>query len=118
MGRIARNSLAVSSRNASGLQGARRFHGQEREHLQHVVLQQVADRACLFVVGGSARDVDVLGDRHLHVFDRISVPDAFPQRVREPEHDQVLHRLLAQVVIDPEQLRFVEGLMDHLGEGA
>ena len=98
------------------LQGAGRFHGKEREHLEHVVLQQVADRAGLVVVGGATGDVDVLGDRQLHVLDRVSVPDALPQRVREPEHHQVLHRLLAQVVVDAEQLRLVEGLVDDLGE--
>ena len=87
-----------------GVQGTRGFHGQERQHLQHVVLEQVADRARPLVVGGTASDVDVLGDRDLHVLDRVAVPDPFPQRIREPEHHQVLHRLLAQVVIDAEEL--------------
>ena len=36
------------------------------------------------------------------------------EAVREPEHEQVLDRLLAEVVIDPERLRFVE----HPGDSA
>ena len=47
------------------------------------------------------------------VVDEVAVPHRLEQRVGEPQRHQVLDRLLAQVVIDPEHLRLVEHL-EHL----
>ena len=75
---------------------------------EHVVLDQVAQRARLVVVAGAAADADVLGGGDLDVVDVVAVPDRLEHRVREPEGQQVLDGLLAQVVVDAEDLALVE----------
>ena len=62
------------------------------------------------VITGAAADVDFLGHRDLHVVDVIAVPDRLEDRVGKPQHEQVLHRLLAQVVIDAIDLLLAETL--------
>ena len=63
----------------------RRLHRQEAEHLQHVVLDDVADRAGLFVELAAALHVEALGHRDLHALDVVAIPDRLEKRVREPE---------------------------------
>ena len=46
-----------------------------------------------------------LGHRDLHVVDVAAVPDRLEDPVAEPEDEQVLDGLLAQVVVDAEDLR-------------
>ncbi len=88
-----------------GLERGRRLDRQQRQQLEHVVLDQVAQRAGAFVIAGPALDPDVLRGGDLDVVDVVAVPDRLEQRVGEPQRQQVLDRLLAQVVIDPEDLR-------------
>jgi hypothetical protein len=67
-----------------------------------VVLDHVARSADAVVVPGPAADADVLGHRDLHVVDVVAIPDRLVQLVGEAQRQDVLHRLLAQVVIDAE----------------
>ena len=69
-----------------------------------MVLEHVAHRAGFLVEGGAALDPDRLGHGDLHVVDELPVPDRLEDAVREPKRQHVLHRLLAQVVVDPEDL--------------
>ena len=78
------------------------------EQLQHVVLDQVAQRARGVVVGGAATDADVLGGRDLDAVDVVAVPQRLEHPVGETERHHVLHGLLAEVVVDAEDLRLVE----------
>jgi hypothetical protein len=55
-------------------------------------------------------DAHGLGDRDLHVVDELAVPDRLEDAVREPQREHVLHGLLAEVVVDPEDLALVEVL--------
>src|SRR5262249_32880528 len=48
------------------------------------------------------------GERGLDVIDAIAVPDRPKQPVGEAQHNDVLHRLLAEIVIDAENLVFFE----------
>ena len=57
-----------------------------------------------------------LGDGDLHVVDVAVVPDRLEDRVGEPEHEDVLHRLLAQVMVDAEDLALAERAVDGLGQ--
>ena len=98
---------------AVGVERRRRLHRQQRQQLEHVVLDQVAQRAGALVVAGAPPDPDVLGGSDLDVVDVVAVPDRLEQRVGEPQRHQVLDRLLAEVVVDPEDLRLVEHL-EHL----
>ena len=68
----------------------------------------------LLVEAGAALDPERLGDRDLDVVDELPVPDRLEDAVREPERQHVLHRLLAEVVVDAEDLALVEVLRDQL----
>ena len=70
-----------------------------------MVLDHVAGDADAVEVAGPAADADVLGHGDLDVVDVVVVPDRLEQLVGEPQRHQVLHRLLAQVVVDPEHRR-------------
>ena len=67
-----------------------------------MVLDHVPGRADPVVVPGPAADADVLGHRDLDVVHVAAVPDRLEQRVGEPQREDVLDRLLAQVVVDAE----------------
>ena len=67
-----------------------------------MVLDDVAGRADAVVVARPAADADVLGHGDLHVVDVVRVPDRVEQLVGEPQRQDVLHRLLAEVVVDAE----------------
>ena len=69
-----------------------------------MVLEDVANRPGRLVEAGAALDPDRLGDRDLNVVDELPVPDRFEDAVREAQGQHVLHRLLAEVVVDPEDL--------------
>src|SRR5690242_12974179 len=92
----------------------RRLHRHQRHQLQHVVLHHVAQGAGVLVVAGAALDADRLGDRDLHVVDVLRAPDRLPQAVGEAECQDVLHGLLAQVVVDAEDLILGKDL-EYLG---
>ena len=77
-----------------------------------MVLDHVAQRAGVVVVGGATADAEVLCDGDLDVVDRGAVPQRLEDPVREAEHEQVLHRLLAEVVVDAEHLSLVERRRD------
>ena len=67
-----------------GVERSGRLHGHEREQLQQVVLEHVAQDAGLVVVAAAGADVDVLGHGDLDVGNIAPVPDGFEQRVGEP----------------------------------
>ena len=89
-----------------------RLHRGQRDELEQVVLEDVADRARLLVERGAALDPDRLGDGDLDVVDELAVPDRLEDPVREPQREQVLDGLLAEVVVDPEDLALVEVAVD------
>ena len=79
----------------------RRLHGQQADHLQEMVLHDVAQAADAVVERAATLDAERLRHRHLHALHEVTVPDGLEQRVREPEDHQVLHGLLAEEVVDP-----------------
>ena len=87
-----------------GVEADRLLHGREGEELQEVVLQDVARRPGGVVEGGPALDADVLGHRDLHAVHVVGVPHGFEERVGEAQGEKVLHRLLAEVVVDAEDV--------------
>ena len=87
-----------------------RFHRDERQDLEQVVLDDVAQRSDRVVEAPAVGDAEVLGHRDHHVRDVGAVPDRFQQRVREAQVGDVHHRLLAEEVVDPVDLRLVEDL--------
>src|SRR5688572_2634324 len=94
---------------------ARRWlHGEQTHDLQQVILHYVADRPQLLVEPAAALNSERLRHRELHARDVPAIPDWLEEGVRETEVQQVLHRLLAEKMIDAENLRLVE----HLTEAA
>ncbi len=93
--------------------GDRLLHGGQRQKLQEVVLDDVACRADAVVVARAAADADVLGHRDLHVVDVVGVPDRLVQLVGEAQREDVLHRLLAEVVVDAEDRVGREGDLER-----
>ena len=86
----------------------RRLHRDVAEQLEHVVLDEVAQRAGVVVVARARADPDVLGRGDLDVVDVVAVPHRLEQPVGEPERHHVLDGLLAQVVVDAEDLALLE----------
>ena len=62
-------------------------------------------------------DAERLGHVDLHVVDVVPVPDRLEEAVGEAEGQDVLRRLLAEEVVDAEDLILVEVLVQHVVEG-
>ena len=67
-----------------------------------MVLHHVADGADLLVKAAAALHAEILRHRDLDTIDEIAIPDRLEERVRKAEIKQVLHRLLAQIMVDAE----------------
>ena len=76
-----------------------------------------AQRAGAVVKGGALAGAEVLGHRDLHVVDGAAPPQRLDQRIGEAQGHQVLHRFLAQVVVDAEDARLVEAAADFVVDG-
>ena len=108
--------MSFSARERVGLEGDRLLHTDEGEQLKQVVLDDVARGADAVVVAGSTADADVLGHGDLYMVDVVAVPHRLVQLVGEAQGQDVLHRLLAEVVVDPEDRILREDLLDHVVE--
>ena len=107
-GRHGAQRRALRPPHVLGIECCGRFHRDQGEQLQHVVLDHVADGAGLVVIARAQADPILLGGRDLDRLDQVPVPHRFEQRVREPECEHVLDRVLGQVVVDAEDLPFLE----------
>jgi hypothetical protein len=81
----------------------RRLHRNERQDLQEMVLHDVTHRSHRVVESTAILHPEVLGHGDLDGLDVLAVPDRLEEGVREAEVHDVLHRLLAEEVVDPEQ---------------
>jgi len=88
-----------------------RLHGDQREQLEQMVRHHVAQRAGLVVEAAAVTDADLFVDRDLYVVDMIAIPDRFEHAVGEAQHQDVLHGLLAEVMIDPVDLMLIQELL-------
>src|SRR4029077_2499899 len=85
-----------------------RLHRNEREHLEQMVLDHVAEATDLVIEPAPPLDAEALRHRDLDRLDVLAVPQGLEHLVREPEVHDVLHRLLAQEMVDPEDLVLTE----------
>ena len=95
------------------LERIRRLHGDEAEELHHMVLHHVADRARFFIVAAAPFDAERFGDGDLHVIDVRVIPKRLEQDVGEAQRHQVLHRFLAEIVVDAENIALEEHRADR-----
>jgi len=79
-----------------------------------VVLHHVADRPGIVIEGDAPFKAHGLGHGDLHVIDMRRVPQRFEHQVGKAQRQQVLHRLLAEIVVDPENPVFGEGPRDRI----
>ena len=86
-----------------------------------MVLHHVADGADLFVKCAPALDAEILRHRDLHALDVVTVPERFQHRVGKAEEQHVMHRLLAEIMVNAKNRVLVEGLeqdgIECLGRG-
>ncbi len=97
---------------AAGGQLGRRLQGDEREHLEEVGDDHVLVGAGRLVEVRALVEPQLLGHVDLDVVDVVAVPDRLEQPVGEAEREDVLRRLLPEEVVDPVDLRLVEGLVE------
>ena len=88
------------------------LHRGEREELEQVALEHVAQHAGRVVVACPMANGERFGSGDLDMVDVVAVPDRLEDRVGEPQHQDVLHRLLAQVMVDPVDLALGEDVVD------
>src|SRR5205823_5968928 len=79
-----------------------------REHLQQMVLNHVANRSRLFVKATAPLHTETLGQRDLHAANVGSIPDRLEKQIGEARVKNVMHRLLAEKVIDAKNRRLAE----------
>mmetsp|Transcript_23329 Transcript_23329/g.58917 ORF Transcript_23329/g.58917 Transcript_23329/m.58917 type:complete len:213 (-) Transcript_23329:630-1268(-) len=83
-----------------GVESHRLLHRQQRQHLQQMVLNHVADDADGVKVAAAAVGAEGLLEGDLHVGYVLLVPDARKHNVGEAHEHHVLRKLLSEVVID------------------
>src|SRR5688572_5929210 len=78
-----------------------------------MVLNHIAKRARLFIIGRSGADAFGFADGDLDMVDVLVVPNRLKNAVGESHDHQVLDGFFSEIVIDPENLRFVEYPTGH-----
>ncbi len=107
-----RTRLAYRRSATSG----RLFHGDERQHLQQVVLAHIAQ--CTHAVVKAAA---LLNSQRLHETDvdrlhRVAVPRSLKEVVGEPEVQDALQHLLGEIVVDAIDLLLAEQAAQQIVE--
>ena len=100
--RMALQHLHLLVDQVVGRAADRRLHRQQQQDVEQMVLDHVADAADLVIEAAAAFDAEILGHGDLHAFDEIAVPDRLEEGIGEAEIEQVLDRLLAEIVVDAE----------------
>ena len=89
-----------------------RLHRGQGKQLQHVVLHHVTQRTGIFIKAGTPFQTNGFADRDLDMLDRVCVPQGFEKHVRKAQRHEVLHRFLAQIMVNPEGAAFGKNGVD------
>ena len=73
-----------------------------------MVLHHVANRSGLFVERAATLHAERFGHRDLHAGHVVAIPDGLEKRIRKAKVEQVLHRPLAEKMVDAKDVRLVE----------
>ena len=82
-----------------------------------MVLHHVTQRAGLVVEGTARLDAEFFGDGDLDVGNRLAAPQGLEQGVAKAQRKQVLDGWLAQVVVDAENLFFLQHAAQRVVDG-
>ena len=93
-----------------------RLHRGRADDLHEVVHDHVAQRAHRVVEVPAVLHAEVLCHRDLDALDVVPVPDRLEHRVREAEEEDLLEAHLPEVVVDAEDLRLVDVLVEVLSQ--
>uniref|UniRef100_E6PY25 Uncharacterized protein n=1 Tax=mine drainage metagenome TaxID=410659 RepID=E6PY25_9ZZZZ len=104
--------LEFFAAHAFGFEGDGRLHGDEAEQLHDVVLDDITQRAGFLVKRTAAFDAEGFRSGDLYVVDVVAIPDWLEDAVAEAEDEDVLDGFLAEIVIDAEDLFFLEDGID------
>ena len=77
-----------------------------------MVLHHVANNPGVVVVSAPQFDPELFSDRDLNVFDVAPIPDGLKGGIPKAKDHDVLHGLLAEVMIDAVNLRFLDVLAE------
>jgi hypothetical protein len=91
-----------------GLKGHHRLHRHETEQLHQMILHHVAQRAGVVVIAAAMFHAHGFGDGDGHIINVATIPHRLEQRIGKTKCQNVLHRLLAEIMINPKDLGFVE----------
>ena len=100
--------LGLLRAHRMGVESRRRLHRDQRQQLEQMVRHHVAQRAGRVVEAAAVADAELLVDGDLHVIDVVAVPDRLEHAVGEAQHQDVLDRFLAEIMIDPIDLVLVD----------
>ena len=78
-----------------------------------MILEDIPNGTNFLVEAAAAAHAELFRHRDLHALDVLRVPDRFQKRVGEPEVEDVLHRLLAQEMIDAVDRRLGKRFVEH-----
>jgi hypothetical protein len=86
----------------------RRLGREQPDELEQVVLHDVAERPDGVVEAAPVLHAEVFGHGDLHALHPVAIPQRLEDGVAEPEEQDVQGRLLAEKVVNPEDLPFVQ----------
>ena len=69
-----------------------------------MILHHVPHCARFLEISTATAHADGFADSDLHMLNRLAAPELLEDGIRKPEHHDVLHRLLAQIMIDAKDL--------------
>src|SRR5260370_38910943 len=95
-----------------GLERNRWLHGRERNKLEEMVGNHIAQSPGGFIEAAALLYPHGFRGRDLDVFNKMPVPDGFKDAVAETEHHQVLYGLFAEIVINAGDLPLFQHLLD------
>src|ERR1700733_3476788 len=109
-------NLVLFFADRPGRERGRRLHRHEAKNLEEMRHHHVAKSAGLLVETNPVADIERLRHVDLHMIDEIAVPDRLEQAVAEAKGENVLRRLLAEEMIDAENLVLGEHLVQRIVE--
>src|ERR1700693_54051 len=101
---LERFDLLVADR--FGIKPGRRLHRENRKDLEQVILDYVADGAGLLIERAPALDSKVLRHRDLDTLDMVAIPQGFEHGIAKTEVHHVMHRTLAEEMVQTEDSPF------------